>query len=220
VLSADTEIAEKEKVFDAMAERWDVDGPKVPVFKIRELIEEADVCGKIVLDVGAGTGILLEEGLAAGCASWIACDISKKMLLVLERKIAGSFTAGPNWSCTNRDGQVIVMLCADAHRLPLESESVDRIICHNAFPHFKSPPAVLENFFRVLTPGGIAVINHFAGRNTVNQIHLSSAFAVLRRDLLMPGEELGKLLKRAGFEVVKTVDTESEFRVVARKAKP
>ncbi len=217
MLCPDIEVIEKEKIFDLMADKWDTEGPQVPAFKIKDLIMEADVYGKRVLDAGTGTGILLAEGFAAGCASWIACDISKKMLQVLEKKLAGGFTKGPYWSYTNKNGQVLVLLHADVHRLPIDCASVDRVICHNAFPHFKAPFTVLENFFRVLTPGGMVIINHFAGRNTVNKIHLSSEFDVLRHDLLMPGEELGKLAEEIGFEVVKIVDSESDYRVVARK---
>jgi len=44
---------------------------------------------------------------------------------------------------------------ADVHSFSLEAVSVDRVICHNAFPHFHQPKAALGELFRVLRPGGL-----------------------------------------------------------------
>jgi len=73
--------AGRERVFDCMAPHWDGMAPPVPPEKIRELIDIADVKGKTVLDVGAGTGILVEAGLSAGARRWIACDLSGEWLI-------------------------------------------------------------------------------------------------------------------------------------------
>ena len=44
----------------------------------------------------------------------------------------------------------------DGHRIDIESESVDRIICFDVFHHVPNQRDVLKEFFRVLKPGGIA----------------------------------------------------------------
>ncbi|HWW62766.1 MAG TPA: methyltransferase domain-containing protein, partial [Thermoanaerobaculia bacterium] len=44
----------------------------------------------------------------------------------------------------------------DARRIPLDDESVDRILCFDAFHHAPNPDEILREFARVLRPGGIA----------------------------------------------------------------
>ena len=44
----------------------------------------------------------------------------------------------------------------DGHRIDIESESVDRIVCFDTFHHVPNQREVIEEFFRVLKPGGIA----------------------------------------------------------------
>lgn len=57
--------SQREQVFDQMAAKWDEIMPPIPREKYRELIALADIQDKTVLDVGAGTGVLVEAGLAA-----------------------------------------------------------------------------------------------------------------------------------------------------------
>ncbi|MCL6634368.1 MAG: class I SAM-dependent methyltransferase [Peptococcaceae bacterium] len=201
---------ERQRTFDSMAPHWDAMVPQPPREKIRELIELAGVAGKTVLDVGAGTGVLVEEGLAAGPERWIACDLSRAMLRVLEDK----YQARAGDGAAASDGR-LVLLHADVHHLPLESLSVDRVICHNAFPHFRQPRIALGVLFRVLRPGGLLVINHFTGRETLNQVHRSAAHAVLRGDLLAPAEEVAGWLREGGFTVGAVVDSPELYRIVA-----
>ncbi len=45
----------------------------------------------------------------------------------------------------------------DGHRIPLEAESVDRIVCFDAFHHIPNQDEILGELFRVLRRGGRAV---------------------------------------------------------------
>lgn len=201
--SGKTFDAGREQVFDRMAPRWDIMIPPVSPEKIRELIAVADVNGKTVLDVGAGTGILVAAGLALGAGQWIACDLSAEMLKILEAKFVSTA------------GQQLSLLHADVHSLPLEPASVDRVICLNAFPHFHQPRAALAGLFRVLRPGGLLVINHFDGREFINQMHRSAPHSILHMDLLVPAEEAAEWLREAGFTVTGLVDSPDLYRITA-----
>jgi len=187
-------------------------GPKVPLKKIQELIDIADVKDKTVLDVGAGTGILVEAGLAAGSRQWIACDLSLEMLKILEAKFHNKFNLNGDYSSADRK---LLVLHADVHSLPLEEGSVDRVICHNSFPHFCQPEIALSQLHRVLRPGGLMVINHFGGRDFINQVHRSAPHPILHNDLLMPAEEVAEWLREAGFTVTGVVDASHLYRITA-----
>lgn len=202
---------EREQVFDRMASHWDTMAPPAPAEKIEELIATADVKDKTVLDVGAGTGILVEAGLAAGPERWIACDLSSEMLKKIESKLKSVFHGDGAFASSRR----VVLLHADVHSLPLEPASVDRVLCHNSFPHFHRPKAALAELFRVLRPGGLLLINHFSGREVINEVHRSAPHAVLRADLLVPGEEAARWLAEAGFTVTGLVDSPQMYRIRA-----
>lgn len=195
---------ERERVFDCLAPEWDTVVPQAPRESLLELIAVSDVRGLTVLDVGAGTGVLVEAGLAAGAARWIACDLSSAMLRQLEKKYKAH-----EWF------RRLVLLHADVHSLPLENGTVDRVICHNAFPHFDRPRTALAELFRVLRPGGRLVINHFSGRDFINQVHRSASHAVLQGDLLPPAAEAAEWLAEAGFTVAGTNDDQELYRITA-----
>jgi demethylmenaquinone methyltransferase/2-methoxy-6-polyprenyl-1,4-benzoquinol methylase len=201
---------ERQRVFDHMAPQWDVMIPPVPAEKIRELVDAADVEGKTVLDVGAGTGALVAEGLAAGPGQWIACDLSMEMLRTLQAKFKND-----GGGAAPQPGRGLLLLHADVHCLPLEEASVDRVICHNVFPHFQQPKIALAQLFRVMRPGALLIVNHFSGRAFINQVHRSSPQAVLHKDLLAPAEEAAEWLREAGFEVTGLVDSEELYRITA-----
>ncbi|MFZ5647003.1 MAG: class I SAM-dependent methyltransferase [Bacillota bacterium] len=203
--------AGRERVFDSMAPHWDSMAPPVPPEKIRELIDIADVKGKTVLDVGAGTGILVEAGLAAGPGQWIACDLSGEMLKILEAKFNNKYKV----DYVPATGSPLLLLHADVHSLPLDTASVDRVICHNVFPHFHQPRAALAELFRALRPEGLLVINHFAGREFINQVHRSAPHSILHADLLPPAEETAEMLREAGFRVTGVVDSPQLYRLTA-----
>lgn len=202
---------EREQVFDSMAPNWDIMAPPVSPERILELIAVADVEGKIVLDVGAGTGVLLEAGLAAGPKQWIACDLSLEMLKKLEAKNRNGFSED-SVCATN---QKLSLLHADVHSLPLESATVDRVICHNVFPHFHQPKTALTELLRVLHPGGLLIINHFSGREFINQVHRTASHAILHMDLLAPANEAADWLREAGFAVTDVVDSQQLYRIIA-----
>lgn len=91
--------------------------------------------GKIVLDVGAGTGKLTRELVPSG-ATVIAVEPVPRMRAVLERIVPGA---------RSLDGT--------AEALPLEDGSVDAVVVAQAFHWFDGPAAVAE-FHRVLKPEG------------------------------------------------------------------
>lgn len=96
--------------------------------------------GERVLDLAAGTGELARRlANRNDSISVVAADLSRAMLLRASGKA---------------DSLRVDRLQAHSGRLPLASESFDRVICSNSFHHFDAPFSALREVRRVLRPGG------------------------------------------------------------------
>ena len=100
-----------------------------------------------VLDVGCGTGELLEvagHGRLHPQIRVIGVDVSLAMLQQAHRKLNGAHRA--SWSN------------AVAEHLPFPGGCFDAVVCANSFHYYRRPLRVLEEFRRVLRPGGCLVL--------------------------------------------------------------
>ena len=99
-----------------------------------------------LLDVGCGTG-LLEEAIRPRLGprrSVIGLDISLAMLRQARHKLNGT----PHVRWTN--GQ--------AENLPFVEAGFDAVVCTNSFHYYRQPLKVLQEFHRVVRPGGYLVL--------------------------------------------------------------
>jgi SAM-dependent methyltransferase len=101
-----------------------------------------------VLDFGGGTGWLSRQLAQLNCKP-ICCDVSATALSIGRRL----FEAQPPLGLTLYTPQ---FLHFDGRHLDLPDQSVDRIVCFDAFHHVPNPADVLAEFGRVLRDGGIA----------------------------------------------------------------
>jgi ubiquinone/menaquinone biosynthesis C-methylase UbiE len=104
--------------------------------------------GQVVLDFGAGSGWLSACLNRLGCRT-ISMDVSATAVK-LGRE---TFRLDPRQR-PELDPQFVAY---DGHRLPLPDESVDRVVCFDAFHHLPNPDEILAEIFRVLKTGGRAV---------------------------------------------------------------
>lgn len=106
----------------------------------------ADVTsGERVLDLGCGTGALLERiARHTTDAELVGVDLSRGMVEHARHKLktVSEF----------RIEQV------DAHDLPFDDGSFDAVVCASTFHYFTDPSAVLEEVHRVLRPEGRLVL--------------------------------------------------------------
>ena len=101
-----------------------------------------------VLDFGAGTCWLSRILIQLNCQA-ISCDVSAAALDIGKRL----FRELPPIGTVAYQPQFLIF---DGHHIDLPNESVDRIICFDAFHHVPNQDEVLAEFGRVLRSGGIA----------------------------------------------------------------
>ena len=100
---------------------------------------------KIVLDFACGTGELAES---------LVLKNAKKVIGIEKNKDLVKF-------CQNRFQNIShdQLEFIDMDISYFESDSIDIIFCKDSFEHFIDPIHILDNFYRILRPGGEAVLS-------------------------------------------------------------
>jgi ubiquinone/menaquinone biosynthesis C-methylase UbiE len=144
--------------------------------------------GRIVLEPGCGTGRLTQWlAKCVGPTGFVhACDISR---LMAHRAL----------SRTRGLAQVRVSHAA-MENLDLGQASVDLVVCHQVFPHFRDKSESLAYMANVLRPGGALLIVHFECRRIINDVH-RKAGTIVAEDLLPARGEMAAILGAAGLGV-------------------
>jgi ubiquinone/menaquinone biosynthesis C-methylase UbiE len=101
--------------------------------------------GADVLEVAPGPGYLAIEMARAGRVRVVALDASATFV---ELATAGARDSGVD----------VEFRVGDAADMPFHADSFDLVVTQAAFKNFARPALALEEFYRVLHPGGTAVI--------------------------------------------------------------
>lgn len=99
--------------------------------------------GSSILDVGCGTGILLQQLLQLDrCLDLYGVDIAPGMVRTAQMKL----------------GKSVKIQQGSANSLPYDENSFDYVTCATSFHHYARPGNSLREMFRVLKPDGKLVI--------------------------------------------------------------
>jgi ubiquinone/menaquinone biosynthesis C-methylase UbiE len=133
--------------------------------------------GAAILEVAPGPGYFAVELARLGFAVQ-GIDISRTMV-----EIATGHAAAEGVEVTFRQG--------DAAALPFPDATFDLVVCQAAFKNFTEPVASLDEFHRVLKPGGRAVVEDMSADATNDDVarevagmSLSGGNALLTRSTL------------------------------------
>lgn len=155
--------------------------------------------GDKVLDVGTGTGILVNYVLKYRPAEIHACDLAENMLDRVKHKFPG----------------VLTHLC-DISDLQLPDNSLDIAFINGCFSNIIDKPKSLRNLYRLLRHEGRLVISHPLGREFIVELKKSTPFHL---DLLPDEAEARALLEFHGFEMIEYKDEPVFYLLVARTRK-
>jgi ubiquinone/menaquinone biosynthesis C-methylase UbiE len=117
-----------------------------------------------LLDIGCGSGIFLPE-LKKHCDRLIACDFHPHLAKTAEMLRAEKL-----------DG--VTLIRSDARVLPIADESVDAVVCMSVLEHLHDVETPADEFYRVLRPGGVAVIG-VPVENMMTDAMLRTSFLLL-----------------------------------------
>jgi SAM-dependent methyltransferase len=135
------------RLFEAKAVTWPAkyapDGPLAGrLASLSAAVSRYAQAGDRVLDLGCGTGELVQALAAAGLRV-AGCDISRQMLLRAPRDRGGC----AEW----------VQLEPGWRRLPFASAAFDVVVASSVLEYVAEPAAVLRECARVLRPGGVVL---------------------------------------------------------------
>jgi SAM-dependent methyltransferase len=162
----------------------------------------AAACGHL-LDVACGPGIVT-AALAPGAASVVAFDATEEMIERARSRCAKAGLAN------------VAFKCGDAENLPFADAQFDGVVTRLAIHHFADPRRALDEMFRVLRRGGIAVVVDIVSSQDPAESSLQNAIERLRDPShvrMLPASELDACMTQAGFEDIEgsTWDKDREF---------
>ena len=133
-------------------------------------IAAAEKIGGRILEVGVGTGLSLPD------YSWtnrlVGVDLSVPMLRKAKARVA-------EHRLTNVDGLVVM----DAQRLGFQDDAFDVIVAQYVITAVPDPEATLDEFVRVVRPGGEVILVNHLGADAGPRAAFEQWFAPLARRL-------------------------------------
>jgi SAM-dependent methyltransferase len=165
------------------------------------------VPGSRVLDVACGSG---------GPARWLARTTGAEVVGV-DRNRHAIQTAG---GLARREGldALVGFQQADAGRpLPFDDASFDAVVCIDSINHLPDRPAMLRDWHRLLAPGGWALFTDpivLTGLLTSQEIAVRASIGLF---VFALRDEDERLVREAGFRLVRCEDTTANVALVARR---
>jgi ubiquinone/menaquinone biosynthesis C-methylase UbiE len=132
--------------YSATGAAWQT-GPSRVYDRLAESLVAAspvDLDGRLVLDVGSGTGAASRAVDAVG-GSAVACDLALGMLAAAVAR-----------------GHVVAAAAADARALPVRDGGVGAVVAAFSFNHLPDPARALAEAARVVAPGGAVLASAYA----------------------------------------------------------
>jgi len=178
-----------EKAYERWAPIYDFVFGKVFEHGRQSTIAEADRIGGRILDVGVGTGLSLSD--YSRNIKLCGVDISEPMLRKAQQRVRAQGLAN-----------VETLAVMDAKNLAFRDASFDAVVAQYVITTVPDPEATLDDFVRVLKPGGeLILVNHVGVESGPRRI-LDLAVAPLARRLgwrtEFPWERLVKWAARHG----------------------
>ncbi len=168
---------------------------------IRRLRHEYRVLGRspcTLIDVGTGTAQLLVKLAAHNDMKWkkiVGTDVFDDMVAKARETISD-----------NNLGDRVAIDRADVHQMPYADESADFIISRSTIHHWADPVKAFQEIYRLLTPGGVAIIHeprrdpHPKALAAFNAARAAVGVEPARMDEKFTPTEVKGFLRKAGLE--------------------
>jgi len=168
-------------------ETWSIKVLEVAMQDLDRLIPDRQPSYAVVADVGCGWGRSLKKlNDRFSPQRLIGMDIDPNMLEASAKEAA-------------RSGVNAEFINCSSSRLTLEDNSVDLLFCHQTFHHLIYQERAIQEFFRVLKPGGVLLF----AESTKRYIHSWIIRLLFRHPMKVQktAPEYLALVRSAGFDV-------------------
>jgi len=139
------------------------------------------------------SGLLLDLG--CGIADRVIDDTTERVGVDIERRYL---------KVAKRKDPEIILIVADAQRLPFRNQTFDKILCYHLIEHVDSPSLVLKEMRKVLKPQGSVEIEVPNGYSPLEPINRFFARIKMRRQehrRLFTRRSLERIVREHGFEI-------------------
>jgi ubiquinone/menaquinone biosynthesis C-methylase UbiE len=177
------EFARQAQTFDVFAEKTDEQAAT------RYTDALGDAGRGDLIDVACGPGVVT-AAIAPRAASVVALDATEQMLDKARAR------------CAKAGLRNVAFKSGNAESLPFEAARFDGVVTRLAIHHFADPHRALAEMFRVLRPGGTAVIVDVVSSELPEESDLQNAIERLRDPShvrMLPASELDASVATAGF---------------------
>lgn len=142
-----------------------------------------------LIDVACGPGVV-SAALAPGATAVVAFDATEQMLEKARAR------------CAKSGLRNVEFKSGDAEHLPFADAQFDGAVTRAALHHFANPQRAINEMFRVLRPGGVAVFADVISSEDAEESRLHNAIERLRDPShvrMLPASELDSCAREAGF---------------------
>jgi len=169
--------------------------------RLAQLVAERVSEGAKILELAPGPGYLSIELAKMGNYHIVGLDISPTFVEIAQAK-------------AKEAGIDIDFRLGNASHMPLADDLFDFIVCSAAFKNFSEPVQALDEMFRVLKPGGKALIIDLRPDASIEEIETH-----IREDMALTG--INFLLTKWAFKsmLLKRAHTKDEIRQFASQSK-
>ena len=191
--------------FEKIADDWSKNHQEKSDQKLREIFDRRiPELQAPVLDAGSGSGVLIPllYGKIKNKKCIIEYDIAFNMLMQSKEQ--------------HLSYREVYYAEGDGQAIGLKDCSFGAVFCFRFIPHLEDKKKALEEFYRVLLPGGRFFILHFMDHKGLNRLH-REAEAPIRSHTMPPAAELAQIIKLAGFAVEDYEEKEDLYFVQAIK---
>lgn len=137
--------------FDQVAGEWNAIGVEFATGQARQRVAANFLPSEFTIaDLGCGTGYVAQAFLGL-CARILCVDSSSGMLDEARRRLDETAI-----------GTRVDYRHGELDALPIETDEVDGAVCAMVLHHLESPNACLAEMFRIIRPGGTAVVLELA----------------------------------------------------------
>jgi phosphatidylethanolamine/phosphatidyl-N-methylethanolamine N-methyltransferase len=169
-MTADLKSATIEKAYARWAPVYDLVFGKVFDVGRQSSIAAAERIGGRIFEVGVGTGLSLRDYKRTNRI--VGCDISAPMLKKAQEKVEAEGLS-----------HVECLAVMDATKLAVADSSFDVVVAQYVITAVPDPEATLDEFVRVLRPGGeIILVNHIGAEGGPRKL-FEAAFSPIARRL-------------------------------------